>query len=283
MTMPVLEKLQTPSVYLPVMAHIRQIRQISQTEKVLTIELPGGLALNHEPGQFVEVSVLGVGEAPISVCSSPSRSQDSFEICVRRAGDLTGVIHALKPGDPIGIRGPFGHGFPLKRFRGKDILFAPGGLGLAPARSLIQQVLDERHNYGRVIILYGARTPSDLLFREDLARWERRGDVELHISVDRSDEDWTGNVGVITTLFSKIQIYARNTVAITVGPPVMYRFVLLELLGIGISEGNIWLSLERRMRCGVGKCGHCQMNHIYTCQEGPVFSYAQIKYLEEAL
>jgi sulfhydrogenase subunit gamma (sulfur reductase) len=283
MTMPVLEKLQTPSVYLPVMAHIRQIRQISQTEKVLTIELPGGLSLNHEPGQFVEVSVLGVGEAPISVCSSPSRSQESFEICVRRAGDLTGVIHALKPGDPIGIRGPFGHGFPLKRFRGKDILFAPGGLGLAPARSLIQQVLDERHNYGRVIILYGARTPSDLLFQEDLARWSQRGDVELHISVDRSDEDWPGNVGVITTLFSKIQIYARNTVAITVGPPVMYRFVLLELLGIGISEGNIWLSLERRMRCGVGKCGHCQMNHIYTCQEGPVFSYAQIKYLEEAL
>ena len=283
MTLPVLEKLQTSSVYLPVMAHIRQVRQISQTEKVLTIELPGGLALNHEPGQFVEVSVLGVGEAPISVCSSPSRSQDSFEICVRRAGDLTGVIHSLKPGDPIGIRGPFGHGFPLKRFRGKDILFAPGGLGLAPARSLIQQVLDERHNYGRVIILYGARTPSALLFKDDLARWEQHGDIELHVSVDHSDENWKGNVGVITTLFSKIQIYARNTVAITVGPPVMYRFVLLELLGIGISEGNIYLSLERRMRCGVGKCGHCQMNHIYTCQEGPVFSYAQIKYLEEAL
>lgn len=283
MTLPVLEKLQTPSIYLPVMARIRRVRQISQTEKVLTIELPDGLALNHEPGQFVEVSVLGVGEAPISVCSSPSRSQDSFEICVRRAGDLTGVIHSLEAGDPIGIRGPFGHGFPMKRFRGKDILFAPGGLGLAPARSLIQQVLDERHNYGRVIILYGARTPSDLLFQDDLARWEQRGDVELHVSVDRSDENWKGNVGVITTLFSKIQIYARNTVAITVGPPVMYRFVLLELLGIGISEGNIWLSLERRMRCGVGKCGHCQMNHIYTCQEGPVFSYAQIKYLEEAL
>jgi len=283
MTLPVLEKEQSPSIYLPVMAHIRQVRQISQTEKALTIELPGGLALDHEPGQFVEVSVLGVGEAPISVCSSPSRSQDSFEICVRRVGDLTGVIHSLKPGDPIGIRGPFGHGFPLKRFRGKDILFAPGGLGLAPARSLIQQVLDERHNYGRVIILYGARNPSNLLFKEDLTRWEQRGDVEVHVSVDHSDEDWKGNVGVITTLFSKIQIYARNTVAITVGPPVMYRFVLLELLGIGISEGNIYLSLERRMRCGVGKCGHCQMNHIYTCQEGPVFSYAQIKYLEEAL
>lgn len=283
MTLPTLEKLQTSSVYMPVLAHIQQIRQISQTEKVLTIELPGGLALNHEPGQFVEVSVLGVGEAPISVCSSPSRSQKSFEICVRRAGDLTGVIHSLRPGDTIGIRGPFGHGFPLKRFRGKDILFAPGGLGLAPARSLIQQVLDERHNYGRVIILYGARTPSALLFQEDLARWQQRGDVEVHISVDHADEGWQGNVGVITTLFSKIQIYARNTVAITVGPPVMYRFIILELLGQGISEGNIWLSLERRMRCGVGKCGHCQMNHIYTCQEGPVFSYDQIKYLEEAL
>lgn len=215
------------------------------------------MSLGHRPGQFVEVSILGVGEAPISISSSPSRSNGSFELCVRRAGDLTGMLHRLGPGDAIGVRGPFGRGFPYERFRGKDLLFAPGGLGLAPLRSLINQVLDERGNYGRVIILYGARNPSELLFLDEIAQWQARDDVEVHLTVDRGDDDWKGNVGVITTLFPKIELYPRNTVAVTVGPPVMYRFVLMELLGKGISEGSIWLSLERRMKCGVGKCGHC--------------------------
>jgi NAD(P)H-flavin reductase len=163
------------------------------------------------------------------------------------------------------------------------MLFVPGGLGLAPLRSLIDQVLDERHNFGRVIILYGARNPSEQLFKDELAEWEARDDVELHLTVDRPDEHWKGNVGVITVLFPMVPLHARNTVAVTVGPPVMYRFVLAELLAKGIPEGNIWLSLERRMKCGVGKCGHCQIHHIYTCQEGPSFSYAEIKHLEEAL
>jgi sulfhydrogenase subunit gamma (sulfur reductase) len=283
MSLSLKETLQASSIYLPVQARIVDVRPLTQLEKLFTIELPDGLTLDHEPGQFVEVSVLGVGEAPISISSSPSRSGGTFELCVRRAGDLTGVLHTLNPGDTLGIRGPFGHGFPIKRFWGKDIVFAPGGLGLAPLRSLINQVLDDRRHFGRVIILYGARHPSELLFTDELDEWGSRDDVEMHLTVDRPDENWTGNVGVITTLFSKIQIYARNTVAITVGPPVMYRFVLLELVGKGIAEGNIWLSLERRMKCGVGKCGHCQMHHIYTCLDGPVFSYAQIKHLEEAL
>jgi sulfite reductase subunit B len=256
---------------------------MTQLEKLLRIELPGGMSLDHRPGQFVEVSVLGVGEAPISISSSPSRSNGSFELCVRRAGDLTSVLHRLQPGDELGIRGPFGRGFPYERFRGKDILFAPGGLGLAPMRSLINQVLDERGNYGRVTLLYGARLPSELLFLDEIAEWQKRGDIEIHLTVDRADETWKGNVGVITTLFPKVEVHARNTVAITIGPPVMYRFVLMELLGKGISEGNIWMSLERRMKCGVGKCGHCQINDVYTCQSGPSFSYAELKHLEEAL
>jgi NAD(P)H-flavin reductase len=163
------------------------------------------------------------------------------------------------------------------------MLFAPGGLGLAPARSLINQVLDDRANYGRVIILYGAKHPSELLFTDELETWSKRSDVELQVTVDRGDENWKGNVGVITTLFPKIEVYPRNTVAVTIGPPVMYRFVLMELLGKGIPDGSIWMSLERRMKCGVGKCGHCQINHLYTCQSGPAFSYAEIKNLEEAL
>jgi NAD(P)H-flavin reductase len=173
----------------------------------------------------------------------------------------------------------------VRQFRGKDLLLLPGGLGLAPLRSLIQEVLDDRGSYGRVIILYGARNPSELLFRDELAEWGQRGDVELHITVDRPDESWNGHVGVITTLIPKIEVFAPNTVAVVCGPPVMYRYVLVELLGLGcgIRESNIWLSLERRMKCGVGKCGHCQMNHIYACLDGPCFTYAQIKHLEEAL
>jgi len=286
MSAQLLDTIQETSLYLPVQARIVDVCQMTQLEKLFKIELPNGMSLNHDPGQFVQVSLFGVGEAPISISSSPSRSNGAFELCVRRAGDLTSVIHQLKPGDSIGVRGPFGHGFPIERYRGKDVLFAPGGLGLAPLRSLINQVLDERSSFGRVIILYGARSPSELLFKDELKTWGERDDVELHLTVDRGDESWTGNVGVITTLFSKIEVYPPNTVAITCGPPVMYRFVLMELValgGVGISDGNIWLSLERRMKCGVGKCGHCQINNIYTCIEGPVFSYAQIKHLEEAL
>ena len=271
------------SIYLPEAARIVHIRELTALEKLFTLELPAGASLNHEPGQFVEVSVLGVGEAPISISSSPSRSNGTFELCVRKAGDVTGALHRMQTHQQIGVRGPFGHGFPIERFRGKDILFAAGGLGLAPARSLINQVLDERGRFGRVMILYGAKHPSELLFTDELAQWGKRDDIELHVTVDRPAEAWTGNVGVITTLFPKVQAYARNTVAVVVGPPVMYRFVLMELFGKGIPEGNIWLSLERRMKCGVGKCGHCQMNHIYVCQSGPVFSYADVKSVQEAL
>jgi sulfhydrogenase subunit gamma (sulfur reductase) len=270
-------------LFMPVAGRITKVMSLTNLEKVFTIKLPDGLSLDHRPGQFVEVSLLGIGEAPISISSSPSRSNGSFEICVRKVGDVTNAIHKLQAGDALGVRGPFGHGFPYEKFRGKDILFAPGGLGLAPLRSLINQVLDERARYGRVLILYGARNPSELLFKDELEAWRKRADVELLVTVDRGDDAWKGHTGVITTLFRDISVYSRNTVAITCGPPVMYRFVLMELLGKGISEGNIYLSLERRMKCGIGKCGHCQINNVYACQSGPVFSYSDIKGLEEAL
>ena len=271
------------SIYLPTPAWIAAVRTLTQQEKLFTLELPAGLSLNHCAGQFVRVSVSGMGEAPISVSSSPSRSSGTFEICVRRVGGLTTALHALQPGDPICVRGPFGHGFPLERFWGKDMLFLPGGLGLAPLRSLINQVLDDRRNFGRVIILYGARYSSELLFVDELAAWGARADVELHVTVDRPDKTWQGHAGVITTLIPDVQLDAPNTVAVIVGPPVMYRFVLIELFSKGIREGNIWLNLEHRMQCGVGKCGHCRLNDLYTCQEGPCFTYNQIKWLEGAL
>jgi NAD(P)H-flavin reductase len=270
-------------LFFPEMAQIARIEALNDTNKLFTVELPKGRSLGHRPGQFVEVSLLGIGEAPISISSSPSRSNGIFELCVRQVGDVTTALHRLNPGAKVGVRGPFGHGFPIEKFRGKDMLFAPGGLGLAPLRSLINQVLDERALFGRVIILYGARNPTELLFKDELKQWAQRDDLELLLTVDRGDETWTGRTGVITTLFKDISVNPRNTVAFTVGPPVMYRFVLMEFLGKGISEGNIYLSLERRMKCGIGKCGHCQINNIYTCQSGPVFTYRDIKGLEEAL
>ncbi len=271
------------SMYIPSPGRIAKIQPMTALEKLFTIELPWGQSLGHQPGQFVEVSIFGIGEAPISISSSPSRSNGTFELCVRKVGDVTTAMHNLKEGATLGLRGPFGHGFPIEKMRGKDILFAPGGLGLAPARSLINQVLDERGSFGRVMILYGARNPNELLFKDELDLWSKRSDVEFHVTVDRGDENWKGNVGVITTLFKKITVNPRNTVAVTVGPPVMYKFVLMELLGKGIPEGQIWMSLERRMKCGVGKCGHCQINSLYCCQQGPAFNYAQIKGFEEAI
>ena len=279
------------SIYEPELAQLVDVQQMTATEKLFHIDLPDGEDLGHDPGQFVMLSVLGVGEAPISITSSPSRSNGNFELCVRKVGDVTGALHAMQPGARVGIRGPFGNGFPIDRMRGKDVLFAPGGLGLAPLRSLINQVLDERDDFERVMILYGAKQRSELLFRDELNEWVERDDVECLLTVDCEDEDegWQPeqtlecNIGVITTLFPQIEIDAKDTIAITCGPPIMYRFVLMEMLDKGIPESNIYLSLERRMKCGVGKCGHCQINSLYCCQEGPVFNYADIKGFEEAL
>jgi sulfite reductase subunit B len=274
---------QEESVYRPVMARLLKTDQMTELERLFTLELPGGRSLGNEPGQFVEVSLFGIGEAPISISSSPSRSNGTFELCVRRVGDVTNAMHLMQPGEVVGVRGPFGHGFPIEKMKGKDVLFAAGGLGLAPLRSLINEVLDQRGFFGRVIVLYGTKQPSEILFKDELLQWAEREDVEFHMTVDRGDESWTGNVGVITTLFPKVTVNPRNTVAATCGPPIMYRFVLMELLGKGIPETQIYLSLERRMKCGVGKCGHCQINELYCCQDGPVFRYADIKGLEEAL
>ena len=271
----------TGSLYLPRMAEVLQVRQLTEKEKVFTLRLEKGQSLAHHPGQFVEVSVFGIGEAPISVSSSPTRN-GTFQLCVRAVGDVTNAMHRLQTGEWLGIRGPFGHGFPVEKMRGKDLLFAAGGLGLAPLRSLIQFVLDERESFGRVIILYGARNPGELLFREELDEWAHRNDVEFHLTVDRADSSWTGHVGVITTLFPGVAVNPRSTVAVTCGPPIMYRFVLIEMLAKGLPENQIYLSLERRMKCGVGKCGHCQINGVYVCQDGPVFRYADVEGLREA-
>lgn len=273
---------QLNSIYLPQLAEIIRTEQLTKMEKLFEIKLLTGQDLGHQPGQFVEVSLFGIGEAPISISSSPTK-KGSFELAVRAVGNVTNALHRLEKGAIIGIRGPFGKGFPIEEMKGKDILFVAGGIGLVPLRSLINYVLDNRSDFGRVLILFGAKTPAEQLFLNELAVWRKRPDLEYWETVDRADEKWKGKVGVITTLFPKFNINPEKTIAVIVGPPVMYRFAILEAQVKGIPDEQIIVSLERRMKCGVGKCGHCQINHLYVCQDGPVFKYAQIKDIKEAI
>ncbi|MCB8925994.1 MAG: FAD/NAD(P)-binding protein [Ardenticatenaceae bacterium] len=274
---------ESPSIYMPVPARITAVRTLTELEKLYTIELPYGLTLDHDPGQFVQVSLFGVGEAPISVCSSPSRSNGTFELCVRNVGDLTSKMHELTVDDTLGIRGPFGRGFPMERYRGKDVVFIAGGLGLAPLRSVIYEAIDHREKYNRIVILYGARSPKEMLFRDEVNAFNWMDDVEMYTTVDCGDEKWHGEVGFVNCLLNKVALNPHNTVSIVCGPPVMYKFIIDDLTKMGVAEHDIWLSFERHMKCGVGKCGHCQINHIYACLDGPSLSYTEIKNLEEAL
>jgi sulfite reductase subunit B len=269
-------------LYNPVISKILKVEELTSLEKRFEITLPDNRPLGHKPGQFVEVSIFGFGEAPISICSSPTKAP-SFELTVRNAGRLTDKMHDLIAGNQLGIRGPFGNGFEVEPFKQKDMLFVSGGIGLAPLKSLIDYTIATREDFGRIIILYGTKNPSEILFKNEINEWQNRQDIEFHMTVDRADENWQGNVGVITTLIPPLKLDADNTIATIVGPPVMYKYVMLALKGKRIPDENVFLSLERRMKCGVGKCGHCQINHCYVCQEGPVFNYQQVKIMQEAI
>jgi len=276
--------MEIQSAYIPEIAEILEIRQFTEKERFYRLKLLSGKPLNNQPGQFVEVTVFGVGEAPISVSSPPSSTEPVFELCVREVGSVTTALTYLAPGDKVGIRGPFGKGFPVEEFKGYDILFIAGGLGIVPLRSLIKYTLEYRHCFGFLDILYGTRTPGDILFRDELISWRNRQDLNLLLTVDIGYRGWIGNVGVITTLFPLLRkLEPVQTKVAVCGPPVMYKFIIRELRDIGIPDENIYFSLERKMKCGLGKCGHCQINNVYVCQEGPVFNYALIKQLEEAI
>ena len=269
-------------LYSPVMAEISAIEDLTALEKLYRITLPDGAELGHKPGQFVELSLFGVGEAPLSISSSPTL-RGHFELGVRRVGMLTEMLHRLPVGARVGIRGPFGNGFDLDALAGKDILIIAGGIGLVPLRSLINYVRDRRGDFGRLIICYGSRSDRELLFDAERAEWEADPSIELHVTVDRGSAAWRGRTGVITTLLPEVELDPRSSVACICGPPIMYRFVLLSLRAQRLAAENIFLSLERRMKCGVGKCGHCQINGSYVCQEGPVYRYSEMEALPEAL
>jgi NAD(P)H-flavin reductase len=255
---------------------------MTKWETYFKIKLNSGKALGHRPGQFVEVSLPGIGEAPISVSSSPTRG-NSFELVVRNVGNVSGAMSQLKSVDRVGIRGPYGTEFPVDQMKGKDIIFVCGGIGLVPVRSAIQYVLDNREEYGRLIIMIGTRSSTDRLFAKEIEKWRKVKNVTVLETVDHRDENWSGIEGVITALLPLVKVNPNQTVAIVCGPPIMYRFVIVQLQKIMIPDDKIYVSLERHMKCGVGKCGHCQIDSIYVCQEGSVFRFSDISDINEAI
>ena len=270
-------------IYRPQMATVLKSEPMTAMERFLELKLDSGAELGHMPGQFAEVSLLGIGEAPISISSSPTQT-GSFQMVVRNAGNVTRAMHSLKPGDKVGIRGPFGTHFPVNdAMKRKDIIFICGGLGLVPLRSAINYVMHYREDYGNIQILCGVKTPAERLFVDELKEHDSKENVCCMETCDRGDEQWTGNVGVITTLMPDLTVDPSKTVTIICGPPVMYKFVILELHKKGLADEDIYISLERHMKCGVGKCGHCQINGLYVCQEGPVFKYADVAEVQEAI
>ncbi len=231
-------------------------------------------AYRHQPGQFNMLLVPGVGEVPISI-SSTTDEQPGIGHTIRFVGTVTRVIERLQPGDVLGMRGPYGVGWPLDRARGHDVLVVAGGLGLAPLRPAIRTVLARRSDYGRLLLLYGSRQPADLLFHGEYAAWQQRG-LEMLATVNQADATWTGRVGVVPALVGRVDFDPAETIALVCGPEVMMRFTVDELLARRLPPERIFVSIERNMQCGVGLCGRCQLGPFFVCKDGPVFAYNRI-------
>jgi len=265
--------------YLPYPATVESIQSESfdtKTFKVVFEDKALAKSFNYKPGQFVQVSLLGIGEAPISITSCP-HNKGFLELTIRAAGKLTRAIHQLKQGDKIYIRGPYGNSFPVEEVKGRDLYFIAGGIGLPPLRSVIKSVFNKREEFGKIKILYGAKTPDELCFKKELKTWSKITDAEVLLTVDEPDGGWQGNVGVVTTLWDKTDMATSAGIAYVCGPPIMIKFVIIKLLESGFKDENIYLTLERYMKCGIGKCGHCNIGEKFVCIDGPVFTYSQLK------
>ncbi len=269
-------------LYVPRMAAITRIEALTPIEKLFRLEMADGVPLDLQPGQFVEVSLFGIGEAPISLASINDGTA-GLDLCVRNVGNVTAALHNASEGDIVGIRGPFGRGFDLEDMKGHDVLMVAGGIGMIPTRGLIQALLADRDQFGDLILLYGFKSPEEMIFRDEVEEWSGRDDFDVRLTVDRPHPAWSGHVGVVTTLFPDLHIEPEQTKAVVIGPPIMYQFVITECRLKGIARRNILLSLERHMKCGVGKCGHCQINNKYVCLDGPVFTYAEVEDMWEAI
>jgi len=271
--------------YLPEKASIEKIRSETVDTKTYTVRLLDErkrTEFSVEPGQFIMVSLFGIGEAPFSLSSSPN-SDGAFDTTIRAVGNITSALDRLQEGAIIGVRGPYGRGWPVESARGKDVLIIAGGIGLPPLRPVITKIAEERSEYGRLEILYGARTPDQMIFPDEYDDWMKIKETRLELTVDSAPPGtgWQHNVGVVTTLFDKMKTTPENSLVMTCGPEIMMRFVVRGLLAKKFAPDQICVSLERRMKCGIAQCGHCQIGPKYVCKDGPVFKLSEIQGLPD--
>jgi NAD(P)H-flavin reductase len=266
----------------PMLPTVREILSVSpETDDVFTLRLAGpgeGTRPAFAPGQFNMLYVFGVGESAISVSGDPAQPRELVHT-VRAVGTVTRAMQRLRRGATIGVRGPYGNAWPLSEARGRDVILVAGGIGLAPLRPAIHEILRNRADYGKVAILYGARTPRELLYAKEIERWRGRFDTQVLVTVDRAERDWYGHVGVVTGLIPLAEIDPQRAIAMICGPEIMMRFTTRELARRGLVEEQIHVSMERNMKCGWGACGHCQMGPFFVCKDGPVFRLDRVSRL----
>ncbi len=262
------------NIYRPFRAKLTRV--IEESPLIKTFVLQPEKEFAFKTGQFIEVSVDGIGEAPFTPSSSPLVS-DMLEVTVMRTGYMTGYMHEMKPGDDMGIRGPFGRGYPVELFYDKEVLILGGGCGFAPIRSLLYNLIAISDKLRKVTLCYGSKTPEDCIYKPYIAELRKTPKFEVLRSVDRADGDWSERVGVVTILLDDVKPDIRNSVAVVCGPPVMMKYGTLKLLEMGYPDHDIYLSMEKNMSCGLGKCGHCMMGEYFVCKDGPVFTYAEIR------
>ncbi len=264
-----------PNLMHPQACYIKRTHNDTHDTFTLELEPTTGEGFHFLPGQFNMLYVFGVGEAPISISGDPAKPHSIIHT-VRAVGTVTEALRKLKRGDVVGVRGPFGTGWPLAGAVGKDVVIVAGGIGLPPLRPAIYHILAHREQYNRLILLYGARTPQDLLYTKQLEKWRGRLDFEVEVTVDSTLGSWRGNVGVVTKLIPGEQFDPANTTVMIVGPEVMMRFTILELQKRGVADEDIYISMERNMKCAVGLCGHCQFGPTFVCKDGPIFPFSQL-------
>jgi len=273
------------NIYLPSIATVTEVRPETSDTSTFVVTFDDAKmrkSFTYLPGQFVELSIFGIGGCSIGIASSPTE-KGFLEFCVRAVGTVTNAIHDLEVGDKLGVRGPLGNSWPTEEVEGKDLLFIGGGIGLPPLRSLIHYVLDNKDRYGAVEIVYGARSPQDLVYKQELKEWEERPDVDLYVTVDAGDESWEGPVGFVPPFLREIDPSPENKVAFTCGPPIMIKLVVEALEDLDYADANIVTTLEMKMKCGVGKCGRCNIGDKYICRDGPVFTFQQLREIPGAL
>ncbi|MEW6081004.1 MAG: FAD/NAD(P)-binding protein [Bacillota bacterium] len=273
----------SPNPLIPTIATIKDIipETGAQDVKTFIVQPDDGEIFPYRPGQCAMLSIFGVGESMISITSTCSR-KGPLEFSVKRAGRVTGALHQAEPGHKIGVRGPYGNSFPVEEWKGKNLLFIGGGIGLAPLRSLINYCLDTRRDFQKVDILYGARSPQDLCFkREIFDNWPKGEDAGVHLTVDMGDDSWKGAVALVPHYLEELAPSPENTIAVTCGPPIMIKFTLQSLEKLGFRDNQIVTTLELKMQCGIGKCGRCNIGEKYVCVDGPVFTCEQLRQMPQ--